>query len=288
MSVAEDMGTESRTPALRITLPARAENIAVIRQAIAGMAAELGADADLIDDIKTAVSEAVTNAVVHAYPDELEGPLEVSATVSGRQLEIAIRDRGVGMQPRPLSSDQPNLRVGLALIGALAYGVEIRGERNKGTDVRIRFDLDRDGVRPSILDDPPKSDTSADETVIEVGSAEPGGAAITKVLELLAARSDFSLDRLADAQLIGDFLAHWTTEASIDSKPLEVSVAELKDAIEIRVGPLEPGAGREMMERGDLPGYGNALEHLADRAELIEEQTVDGPADFVALRIGTR
>jgi len=286
--VVDGVGEELSTPTLRITLPARAENIAVIRQAITGVAAELGVEADLIDDIKTAVSEAATNVVVHAYPDGRGGRLEVSAMASGRELEIAVRDRGVGIQPRPLAGEVPSLRVGLALIGALANRVEIRGELDKGTDVRIGFDLDRDGARRSILDDPPRSAGAEDETVIEVNAAEPGGAAITKVLELLAARSNFSLDRLSDTQLIGDFLAHWTTAASIDSRPLEVAVTEIADAIEIRVGPLERGVGREMMERGELPGYGNALERLADRAEVIEEQTVDGPADYVAMRIGTR
>lgn len=283
MTVAE-MTAPASTPALRLALPANAENIAVIRQALGGMAAELGADPELIDDIKTAVSEAATNAVVHAYPEGEGGPIEVLATARGSQFEVVVRDRGVGMQPRPLEPQEPSLRVGLALIGALADQVEIRGEQGAGTELKIGFDLERQ--------DDPLYEAGEPETVgvgqtrIAIEGSETAGAAIPKVLELLAARSDLDLDRLGDAQLVGDFLS--SAASTIDSKPLEVSISELDNAIEIRVGPLEPGLGEKMLRSGDLPGYGNTLESVADRTEVTTQDTDKGPADFLILEIATK
>lgn len=272
-------------PTLRISVPARAENIAVIRQALAGLAAELGAEADLIDDIKTAVSEAATNVILHAYPDQAEGPLEVTATLLGqRRLEIRVRDSGIGMQPKAVATEEPSLRVGLALIGAVADGFEIRGEKDEGTEVCITFDLDRSGGAEALLG--PVGDVEdVDQTRVQVRGAEPGGAAIPKVLELLAARSNLSLDRLSDTQLLGDFLAFWNSHDSRGGGTLEVAITDRDGALEVRVGPLQPGKGREMLERGDLPGLGNALERLARDVALEEAETDDGPAEYLTLEV---
>lgn len=280
------MSPDETTVTLRLALTARAENIAVVRQAIAGMAAALGADSDLVDDIKTAVSEAVTNVVVHAYPDDVEGPVEVLASTRGQRLEIVVRDQGIGMQPRPLSPTEPSLRVGLALIGALANGVEIRGERERGTEVRISFDLARSGD-PAWTDDGNLEPAHEGGTAIAVQGGPPAGVAITKVLELYAARSNLPLDRFSDAQLVGDLLAHQSSRSTIDSEPLVISVGELPGAIEIEVGPLKPGLGSELLDRAEVPEHGKTLERLSDHAEVSERQTHEGPAEFLMLRIGS-
>ena len=287
MRAAELVPMRSKRPTLMLTLPARAENVAVIRQALAGVAKELGASPGLIDDIKTAVSEAATNVVVHAYTDGETGPMEIRAFAVGRRLEVAVRDRGVGMQPRPVSLEESSLRVGLALIGAMASQVEIRGEKGEGTEVRLTFDIDREGQPVEPLDHPPR-ELTGEETLIAVNNAEPGGAAIPNVLELLAARSDIDLDRLSDTQLIGDFLSHWSAAATVDSKPLELAVSEGPGAIEIRIGPLEKGIAELMLKRGELPGYGNTLERIADRTEVVAAETAEGPAEFLVLEIARK
>lgn len=278
------MGPGETTASLRLALAARAENIAVVRQAIAGLATDLGADPDLVDDIKTAVSEAVTNVVVHAYPGA-EGPVEVFANARGQRLEIIVRDQGIGMQPRPISPTEPSLRVGLALIGALASGVEIRGRQNRGTEVRISFDLVR-SEGSSWASDSSLEPAHAGGTAVSVHGGLLGGVAITKVLELYAARSNLPLDRFSDAQLIGDLLADQSARSTIDSQPLEISIGEMPGAIEIQVGPLKPGLGSEMLERVDVPGHGNTLARLSDHAEVSERQTAEGPAEFLMLRVG--
>ena len=64
---------------LEMSLPARAENVAVVRHALAGLAEEIGMDPPGIADLKTVVTEACMNVVVHAYAGSDPGPLEVEA-----------------------------------------------------------------------------------------------------------------------------------------------------------------------------------------------------------------
>jgi serine/threonine-protein kinase RsbW len=269
---------------LRLTVPARAENIALVRQALAGLAGALGAPSELIDDIKTAASEAATNVVTHAYPDGEEGPLEVCATVTGRHLEILVRDAGVGMQPRPLEAGQPSLRVGLALIGALADSFSVSGEEGRGTEVKLSFDLYR-GADSSAQVEPIESGVAPDETRIAVRGSEPGGAAIPRVLEMLAARSSMTLDQLSDAQLLGDYLAHWNSQASIDSQPLQMSITDRDGTLALRIGPLNPGIGKRILENSAIPGLGQTIERLAEKIEFEETSTDEGPAEFLTMEI---
>src|SRR3954449_10362814 len=85
-------------PDLFLTLPARAENVAVVRHAIGGLGEAIDISDQVLSDVKLAVTEACTNAVVHAYPDG-EGPLQVSAYVSEERLMLVVCDEGRGIVP---------------------------------------------------------------------------------------------------------------------------------------------------------------------------------------------
>jgi anti-sigma regulatory factor (Ser/Thr protein kinase) len=277
--------SEKTAPAMQMTVLSSPENIAVVRHGLAGLAEGLGAAPDLVDDIKTAVSEAVTNAVVHGYPESM-GPIDVEASVNDRRLEIVVRDRGAGIQPRPLSDEQTSLRVGLALIGALSDEFVVRGEDGSGTELRISFDLDR-GERGEVEQLEPLSAQSTpgeNEALIAIRSSVASGAAIPKVLEMFVARADLSIERLSDAHVIGDFLSNWTSEA-VDSKPLKVAITDGEGRVEIRIGPLEPGVGTRMLESNALPGLGNTLERITDRAEINRTDTDAGPAEYLVLEL---
>ncbi len=67
-----------------MSLPARAENVAVVRHALAGLAGQIGMDEPGIAGLKTVVTEACMNVVVHAYPRDRPGSLEVEAIPGGR------------------------------------------------------------------------------------------------------------------------------------------------------------------------------------------------------------
>jgi serine/threonine-protein kinase RsbW len=126
-------------PDVRMTLPARPEGVAVVRQALAGMADALDFDAGVLADMKMAVSEACTNVVVHAYEDS-DGVIEVDMTADDIGLTIRVRDYGSGIQPHVnRSREVPALGLGLPLIAALSDSFELHGSAGQGTEVRMTF-----------------------------------------------------------------------------------------------------------------------------------------------------
>jgi serine/threonine-protein kinase RsbW len=132
-------------PDVRLTMPARPEGVAVVRQALAGMADALAFDAAVLADMKMAVSEACTNVVVHAY-EGAEGVLEVDMLADDAGLTIRVRDHGSGIHPQPhRTRDVPALGLGLPLIAALSDAFELHGSAGKGTEVRMTFRYARDG-----------------------------------------------------------------------------------------------------------------------------------------------
>jgi serine/threonine-protein kinase RsbW len=127
------------TPDLELKLPARAENVAVVRHAFGGFAEVLSVDEQTLADIKLAVTEACTNVVIHAYDAGAPGSLEVDASFDDTRLTVVIRDRGRGIVPRP---DSPGLGLGLPLIATLAESLELGTDDGDHTEVRMTFRLD--------------------------------------------------------------------------------------------------------------------------------------------------
>jgi serine/threonine-protein kinase RsbW len=125
---------------LELRLDPSAEAVRQARQAVAAFAKSHGiADPD---DVALAVSEAATNAVVHAYrgPDD-RGDLRIVACARETGLVVVVRDYGVGMSPNP---DSPGPGLGLSVIGAVAAEVNIeRPDSGGGTRIRIRFARER-------------------------------------------------------------------------------------------------------------------------------------------------
>jgi serine/threonine-protein kinase RsbW len=133
-----DRNQEHPTPDFELTLPARAENVAVVRHAFGGLGDALDVPDHALADVKLAVTEACTNVVVHAYP-EGEGPMAVSAGLSGGALTVVVADEGRGILPRP---DSPGLGLGLPLIATLATSLELGTNDRDETEVRMIFQLE--------------------------------------------------------------------------------------------------------------------------------------------------
>jgi len=128
----------TRTPDMELALPARAANIAVVRHAFGALGEAFAVDEEILSNIRLAVTEACTNVVVHAYPDEQEGLLEVAATLSENKLEVVVRDEGPGIGPR---RDSPGLGLGLPLIVSLTESVQLGRAADDCTEVRMVFPL---------------------------------------------------------------------------------------------------------------------------------------------------
>jgi anti-sigma regulatory factor (Ser/Thr protein kinase) len=126
-------------PSAAWTVAARAESVAFVRQAVADFVIVNGISESDVSDIRIAVSEAVTNAVMHAFRDRTEpGSVRVSVSVDDEQVEIVIRDDGSGMAPR---DDSPGLGLGLSLIRRVADGFDHREPPGGGTEVWMQFTL---------------------------------------------------------------------------------------------------------------------------------------------------
>jgi serine/threonine-protein kinase RsbW/stage II sporulation protein AB (anti-sigma F factor) len=112
--------------------------VPVARNAIAEYAAAAGADERTLDAIRLAVSEAITNAVIHAYAGRT-GDVHVTAAVTGEELWVLVADSGCGHQ---VASRRPGLGWGLPLIAEASDYFVIAERAAGGTEVRMRFRLD--------------------------------------------------------------------------------------------------------------------------------------------------
>ncbi|MGE5553175.1 MAG: ATP-binding protein [Betaproteobacteria bacterium] len=125
---------------LRLEFPSRAENIGVVRLAVAAFASRLPFTvSDLQHDLRVAVSEIVTNAVVHGYPKR-PGRVVVEAWVEDGRLVVVVEDWGRGFNPEAAAEPDPegeHMGIGLQIVRACMDRVEIKSECGRGTRVRM-------------------------------------------------------------------------------------------------------------------------------------------------------
>src|ERR1700749_2875993 len=122
---------------LNETYEASPRSVAEGRSRLADFAAEGAATPSQIDAVRLAASEAMTNAVLHAYRGG-PGLIYVNAAVASGELWILISDDGCGLKPQ---ADRPGLGLGLGLISKVSDDFAIVSRATGGTEVRIRFNL---------------------------------------------------------------------------------------------------------------------------------------------------
>ncbi|GIP40034.1 serine-protein kinase RsbW [Paenibacillus sp. J31TS4] len=132
-----------------LTIPAEADYLDLVRLSLYGFAHRLGYSYEEIEDMKVAVSEACTNAVLHAYPGERDGRITISYEKRPNELEIRIKDRGAGFaeavpqlsqvrlpeRPASIHEWEPG-GMGIYLMRALMDDVEIAQE--EGTEIILK------------------------------------------------------------------------------------------------------------------------------------------------------
>ena len=272
----------SAQPELDLTLPARAENVIVIRQAIAGLGEAVGLPDQRIDDLKTVVTEACNNVVVHAYDGE-PGPMTVTAAASDEWVTVAVSDHGTGFRPRATEGD-PTLGLGLPLIASLSNSFEISGGAGGGTTTTVSFALPTGNVEA-----PETAAPAALSEELRVGIS-PGAMVrpvIARVIGALAARAELSVERLSDTVLIGDAVSAHTGDDFATGRT-EIAVTDGEGALNVRVGPLVEGGGERLLEQMDLPGQPGSLRGLARSMEVTQGETEEGrPAEFLVFAVGS-
>jgi serine/threonine-protein kinase RsbW len=283
LSLVNDVSPDGRMTAagdLWLAMPSRADNVALVRQAFGGLADAIGIDEPLLADVKTAVSEACNNVVIHAYGGG-EGPLLVGAHTAGRELSVLVRDEGSGIRPTPVTSERSVQGVGLSLIQALTDRVEFGGGVGQGTEVRMTFTAEQElePVRDSSAAE--EAEAPTDGLVVSIAQGELVGPVLGRVVAMLAARAGFSIDRLSDAQLVSDALsAH--APAHLRAADVRVWFADGDRTLQARVGPLVDGGAERLLSDADLPGIGRLLDQLADRVAV---DRADG-TEYLVLELG--
>ena len=135
-----------------LQFPSKSANEAFARAAIACFAAQLDPTLDELGDIKTAVSEAVTNCIVHAYPDSI-GPITLKARILPEQvLDIVVKDKGCGIEDveqacRPMFTTGGEERSGMGITIMESFMTEFRltSTPGKGTTVHMKRKIVRRG-----------------------------------------------------------------------------------------------------------------------------------------------
>lgn len=132
---------EAEATFLSLKLAAEPENVRQARDEAASYAEGLGLDSPGVDDLKTIVSEACSNIVRHAYPEDAEErPMEVAMDKTDSELTVTVRDCGSGIRP-PTGVRPSSLRLGFILMGSLADFMQLRTGRGKGTELLLKVPL---------------------------------------------------------------------------------------------------------------------------------------------------
>ena len=128
-----------------LEFPSRSANEGFARAAAACFAAQLDPTLEEINDVKTAVSEAVTNAIVHAYPDRIGKIVMKLRRKEGQVLEIVVRDWGVGIAdvtqartPLFTTGSEDRAGMGFTIMESFMDVVKVRSTPGKGTQVTMR------------------------------------------------------------------------------------------------------------------------------------------------------
>jgi anti-sigma regulatory factor (Ser/Thr protein kinase) len=258
------------SPAVRLELDSRPETLTLVRGVLAGVAELIGLDPELLDDLKTAVSEACNNAVDHAYRGH-HGAIAVRLDVMVESVEVSVRDWGGGFQQLAPAGD--HLRVGLPLINALADRAEFLTAPGSGTEVRMSFDVRHDPRRDDLLARLEESEDLeawtpwrrglSGDVLVTLLPVELLGEVLEPLTSALTARSRFSLERFSDVFLLTRAMAEHVRSMASSAR---VSFALTTDGhqLELTIGPLRAGAGQALRTQ------------VAELADELTAEPLDG------------
>jgi serine/threonine-protein kinase RsbW len=257
---------------VRLQLENRPENVAVVRAAIAGLADAAEFDEELGTDLKTAISEACNNVVIHAYEGG-RGLMRVAVKYERDQVEATITDAGTGI--KRLSSPADHMGLGLALISALADQAEFQTLPEGGTQVRMRFRRSEDASQDGSLTDtdwPDRPPEISGDVVLWCQPVSLSRHLLGRVARAVAATSHFTISGVADLYKVNDAFAEYAESAANEQVVLAITGSSHRLAVD--AGPfmaLRPEGAQDgtIVEFGD--GDGAEIPAAAPLAELVDQ-----------------
>lgn len=130
---------------MKMEIPARSENESFVRVVVAAFVARIDPTLEELNEVKTAVSEAVTNCILHGYDSSEEGIIWITTTLEDNKLSVEIEDRGKGIADierarEPLYTDKPELeRAGMGFSIMENFMDELYVESSPGKGTRIKM-----------------------------------------------------------------------------------------------------------------------------------------------------
>lgn len=126
---------------MRVEFLSKSENESFARVAVASFVSQLDPTVEELTDIKTAVSEAVTNSIIHGYENSKEGMVKIEAYIKDKELTVIIEDQGKGIDDielamQPLYTSRPDLErsgMGFTVMDTFMDNLAVESEKNKGT-----------------------------------------------------------------------------------------------------------------------------------------------------------
>jgi anti-sigma regulatory factor (Ser/Thr protein kinase) len=129
------------TVSFEASFPSSPSGVGALRREVAAFARRAGMDEEGLGSVRLAVSEAATNAVVHAYREETgDGELRVRAFVDASELVVVVADEGIGLAPRP---DSPGLGLGMPLMASVTTSFQVVSN-GAGTEIHMAVALPSD------------------------------------------------------------------------------------------------------------------------------------------------
>jgi len=258
-------------PCVTLDLDSQPETLTLVRGMLSGVGELLAVDPELLDDLKTAVSEACNNVVLHAYPEGAPGTLSVQLYALEAALAVVVGDGGRGI-PEEILSDGQSQGVGIPVIRALTELSAFRARAGGGTQVAMRFAGERDGRR---LFDPPTRVLRDDgwslqlngDAVASVSPVSLLGTVLGRLARALAATARFSLDRFSDVYLVTDAIAAHAEASARDGRVAFALTAGAR-RLEVVVGPLRAGSGERIQQEASAEERRSPLGMLSDELQV--------------------
>ncbi len=254
-------------PTVHLELESRPESVAMVRAMLAGAAELLELGPELLADLKTAVSEACNNVVMHAYGDGV-GPMIVDFVASTSAAEVTVRDYGDGIHAAP--PDESRIGVGIPVINALAARAEFLTSAAQGTEVRMVFAHHRSDIpqlRIPAAAQPVQPPPSVEgQVIISVAPIPLLSGILGRLTGAVAAQAYMSVDRYSDLYLIADRIASDAAEFA-SSGSISVGLSAGSRRIELRVGPFAPGTASRL-QAINPPGPSSLHTLLVDQVSV--------------------